>query len=227
MCGIMKDPHPDNVQRIVDAANPDSEIARHERLSTEMFAQGREFVNVAALLDEWFQDKDGYCPRGGNLMTLALERSHMFTLARNEQGMPKGKLMLVKEMWHKLGKSPRLQDQKFPSPQEQGNVYKYIVSRFFLSSMNPPNRNQASSLDKMTRALKEPRLIVFGDFWTTPPWVMSEYSRQQGITMIRRGAEIILREDGGLQVVQLQPELLKQKDALTGPEGTIKKIYRW
>lgn len=223
----MKDPHPDNVQRTVDAANPDSEIAKHERLSTEMFDQGREFANVAALLDEWFQDKVEYCPRGGNLATLALERSHMFTLARNEQGMPKGKLVLVKEMWHKPGRSPRPQDQKFPSPQEQVDVCKYIVRRSFFLSTPSADCIQTSSLETMTRGLKEARLVVFGDFWTTPPWVMDEYSRQQGITMIRRGAEIILREDGGLRVVQLQPEILKQKDALTGPEGAIKKIYRW
>jgi hypothetical protein len=56
---------------------------------------------------------------------------------------------------------------------------------------------------------------------------MTKDSRQQGVTVIS-GAEFMGGRDGGLLAVQFRPEIMKQKDnALSDPEGVIKRVYRW
>lgn len=63
------------------------------------------------------------------------------------------------------------------------------------------------------------------DFWTVPPWEMSDIDDPPAV--IRRGAGLFVYPDGHLGVVQFQPKLLERKDFLMGPRDSVDRLYRW
>ncbi|KII85025.1 hypothetical protein PLICRDRAFT_45133 [Plicaturopsis crispa FD-325 SS-3] len=202
LCGMLKegkawDPTATHAEMV---ANPHGSIARYMTTELDMRSRGRAIPDLRTLLHTWLGPDA--CPHGGNIWTSNMKARRCFTVSRCDHN----RVMVLNEMAHKAGKTPKAKDRVEIPPEEAMDAERYIA------------RIVTEHLRKDTAT------SIFADLWLIAPEDMADPTDNRYKS--RRGAQI----DGvgkDLKVIQFEPNLLRESDKLGDGGRMIGTQYLW
>ncbi|KAH7921469.1 hypothetical protein BV22DRAFT_1038637 [Leucogyrophana mollusca] len=202
LCMMARDPMNYPPQYADPAAAPNAEFAKHVQVGLDMRQRGRRYGSVRSMLHAWLKE----CPHAGNITVVTQTESNLLTVLRDKES---GELKLFKEQIVKHDRTPRPRDRIKSDATAARDIEKYI----------------ADTIETVVPMLYPPLVTVYGEFCLQPASKTDFANFNADKT--RRGAEIVWRGGRVWDVLQFEPDSLRESDELINPGVLTGTGYPW
>ncbi|KIJ63584.1 hypothetical protein HYDPIDRAFT_113057 [Hydnomerulius pinastri MD-312] len=200
-CLMIRDPLHFSPDYAEEEMKRNPEFAQQMVNGVNMRTRGRKYDTVEELMRTWMKA----CPFGGDITVTTSVGTHMFVVLRDADT---GVIQLHHETIAKPLKTPRPHNHHKRNPADFKDVVKHI----------------ADYVEAQLRTIRPPLLSVYAEFMTISADEIdfSRFNQQR----TRRGAEITWRGTHS-EVIQFEPDGLKQSDEWADPGKNTGTLYPW